>query len=136
MLDQILAFTFCYRSLQKNVDLSSRGSAPMSPCRYASCLGAKARNEVLGLLRQRKLLNSRETGRNWNPRVFTRISFIVMKAFALMIFHTKGWPVRRHKCADVCVREVRGRGKCEQLYTKIKSVFSIKQMLWFPLKNN
>ena len=113
MLDQILAFTFCYQSLQKNVDLSSRGSVPMSPCRYACCLCAKARNEVLGLLRQTKLSNSRETGRNSNPSVFTRISFIVMKAFALMIFHTKGWSVRIHECTRVSVREERGRGKCE-----------------------
>lgn len=83
----------------------------MSPCRYACCLCAKARNEVLGLLRQRKLLNSRETGRHSNHSVFTRISSIVMKAFVLMVFHTKGWPVRIHKCA--CVREEWGRGKCE-----------------------
>jgi len=60
MLDQILAFTFHYRSLQKNVYLNSRGSVLMSPCRYACCLCAKARNEILGLLRQRKLLNSRK----------------------------------------------------------------------------
>lgn len=107
MLDETLAFAFCYQSLQKNVDLSSRGSVPVSPCRYACCVCAKARNEVLRLLRQRKLLNSREIGRNLNPSGFPRISFTVMKAFALMIFHTKGWPVRIQVC--VCVREEKGR---------------------------
>lgn len=90
MLDQILAFTFCYQSLQKNVDLSSRGSVPMSPCRYACCLCAKARNEVLGLLRQRKLLNSTEIGRNLNPSVFTRIFFHSNEGFCINDFSHKG----------------------------------------------
>lgn len=107
MLDQILAFTFHYRSLQRNVYLSGRGFVPMSPCRYACCLGAKARNKVLGLLRQRKLLSSREIGRRWNPSVFTGISFILMKAFALMVFHTKGWP-GRYTSVHACVQGRRG----------------------------
>lgn len=77
---------------------------PMSPCRYACCLGA--RNKVLGLLRQRKLLSSREIGR-WNPSVFTGISFILMKAFALMVFHTKGWP-GRYTSVHACVQARKG----------------------------
>lgn len=73
----------------------------MSPCRYACCTCAKARNKVLGLSRQRELLNSREIGRDSNPSVLTRISFIVMEA--LMIFCTKGWLGRICQCACACV---------------------------------
>lgn len=47
-----------------------------------------------------------------------------------MIFHTKARLGRIGQCACVCVCEGGwGRGKCEWLYTKIKSGFSIKQML-------
>lgn len=73
----------------------------MSPFRYACCPCAKARNEVLGLSRQRKRLNLSEIGRDSNPSVLTRISFIVMEA--LMIFHTKGWLGRICQCACVCM---------------------------------
>lgn len=63
---------------------------PMSPCRYTCCPCVKTRNEVLGLLRQRKLLNSQETGRSSNPSVFTRISFIGMKAKSFDDFSQEG----------------------------------------------
>lgn len=68
----------------------------MSPCRY-SVLSIPKPEIGLGLLRQRKLSSSRESGRSLNPGVFTGTGFILTKAFALMLFHTNGWPGGTHK---------------------------------------